>query len=121
MFTLKNSVNLIGNLGKDPVLTQFGDNNSVARFSIATNESYKDKSGEWVNTTTWHNVVAWGKTAERVQKLLKKGSEIALEGKLVNDSYETKEGEKRYKTEISLREFMLVSRDNAMQSETKSK
>ena len=111
MNALKNTVNLIGNLGADPVITKFGNNNSVARFSIATNESYKDKKGEWVNNTTWHNVVAWGKTAELCEKLLKKGSEIALEGKLVNDSYETKEGERRYKTEISMREFMVLNRE----------
>ncbi|RFC55852.1 single-stranded DNA-binding protein [Brumimicrobium aurantiacum] len=111
MNTLRNTVSLIGNLGADPAITQFGDNNSLARFSVATHESYKDKKGEWVNNTTWHNVVAWGKNAELCNKLLKKGTEIALEGKLVNDSFETKEGEKRYKTEISMREFMVLDRD----------
>lgn len=111
MNTLRNTVSLIGNLGADPAITQFGDNNSLARFSVATHETYKDKKGEWVNNTTWHNVVAWGKNAELCNKLLKKGTEIALEGKLVNDSFETKEGEKRYKTEISMREFMVLDRD----------
>ncbi len=111
MNTLRNTVSLIGNLGQDPAITEFGDNNKVARFSVATNESFKGKDGEWVTDTTWHNIVAWGKTAELCQNLLKKGSEIAIEGKLVNDSYETKEGEKRYKTEISLREFLLLNRD----------
>lgn len=111
MNNLRNTVSLIGNLGADPAITQFGDNNSVARFSVATKESYKDKKGDWVNNTTWHNIVAWGKSAELSEQLLKKGSEIILEGKLVNDSYETKEGEKRYKTEISMREFMVLNRD----------
>ncbi|PWH86960.1 single-stranded DNA-binding protein [Brumimicrobium oceani] len=111
MNNLRNTVSLIGNLGADPAITQFGDKNSVARFSVATKEVYKDKKGEYVQNTTWHNVVAWGKNAELCEKLLKKGTEIVLEGKLVNDSYETKEGEKRYKTEISLREFMLMNRD----------
>ncbi|HLV42476.1 MAG TPA: single-stranded DNA-binding protein [Brumimicrobium sp.] len=111
MNTLRNTVSLIGNLGADPAITQFGDKNSVARFSVATNESFKDKKGEWVTNTTWHNIVAWGKTAELCEQLLKKGSEIVLEGKLVNDSYETKEGEKRFKTEITLREFMVLNRD----------
>ena len=111
MNTLRNTVSLIGNLGADPVITQFGNKNSVARFRIATNESYKDKKGDWVNNTTWHNVAAWGKSAELCEQLLKKGSEVVLEGKLVNDSYETKDGEKRYKTEISMREFMVLSRD----------
>jgi len=111
MNTLRNTVSLIGNLGADPVITNFGDQKSVARFRVATNESYKDKKGEWITNTTWHNVVAWDKTASLCEQLLKKGSEIVLEGKLVNDSYETKEGEKRFKTEISMREFMLLNRD----------
>ncbi|MBW7869315.1 MAG: single-stranded DNA-binding protein [Brumimicrobium sp.] len=112
MLTLKNSVNLIGRLGQDPTITTFGENRKLARFSVATSDSYKDKKGEWVDTTTWHSIVAWGKTAELCEKLLKKGKEIALEGKLVNDTYETKEGEKRYKTEISIREFMLLNKEN---------
>lgn len=111
MNTLRNTVSLIGNLGQDPLITEFGDNNTLARFSVATNERFKGKNGEWVTDTTWHNIVAWGKTAELCQNLLKKGSEIALEGKLVNDNYETKEGEKRFKTEISLRDFLLLNRD----------
>lgn len=112
MNTIRNTVNLIGNLGKDPVITQFGDKKYVARFSIATNESYQAKNGEWITNTTWHNIVAWEKTAELCQKLLKKGSEIALEGKLIHDSYETKTGEKRYTTEISMREFLILDRSN---------
>src|SRR5690554_7479148 len=111
MNTLRNTVSLIGNLGADPAITQFGDKRSLARFSVATHESYKDKKGEWVTNTTWHNVVAWDKTAELCQKLLKKGTELILEGQLVNDSFETKEGEKRYKTEVKLRQFMLTNRD----------
>lgn len=111
MNNLRNTVSLIGRLGQDPAITQFGDKNSVARFSVATNDPYKDKKGEWVSNTTWHNIVAWGKTAELCEKLLKKGSEVVLEGKLVNDSYETKEGDTRYKTEISMREFMVLNRD----------
>lgn len=120
MNTLRNTVSLIGNLGADPAITQFGDKNSVARFSVATHESFKDKKGEWVTNTTWHNVVAWGKAAELCEQLLKKGSEIVLEGKLVNDSYETKEGEKRYKTEITLREFMVLNRDKDADKKSKA-
>lgn len=110
MNTLRNTVSLIGHLGKDPEIKEFGDNNSVTRFSMATNESYKNKDNEWVENTTWHNVVAWGPKASLCMQLLKKGSLIALEGKLVNDSYETKEGETRYKTEITLREFMVLDK-----------
>jgi single-strand DNA-binding protein len=113
MNTLKNTVSLIGRLGKDPIIKTFGTGNKVANFSIATNEAYKGKDGEWVENTQWHNVVAWGKVAELSEKLLKKGSEIVLEGKLVNDEYETKEGEKRFKTEVSLREFMVLTKKEA--------
>ncbi|MEX1192784.1 MAG: single-stranded DNA-binding protein [Brumimicrobium sp.] len=111
MNTLRNTVSLIGNLGVDPEFKTLEGGNMLTRFRVATNESYKNKEGEWVENTQWHNIVAWGKSAELCNKLLKKGSEIVLEGKLVNDSYTTKEGEKRYKTEINLREFMLLSRD----------
>jgi len=110
MNTLKNTVSLIGRLGQDPKINAVGKDNKVAKFSVATNEAYKRKNGEWVENTQWHNVVAWGKLAELSEKLLKKGSEIVLEGKLVNDEYETKEGEKRYQTEISLREFMVLTK-----------
>lgn len=111
MNTLKNTVSLIGNLGQDPEMTNLGADNAMARFSIATNESFKDKKGEWVSNTTWHKVVAWGKGAELCEQLLKKGSEIVIEGKLVNDSYTDKEGIKRFKTEIKMREFMLLNRE----------
>lgn len=112
MSTFKtNTVQLIGNLGKDPMITQFANNNSVARFSLATNESYQDKNGEWIAQATWHNIVAWGKNAERCEKLLKKGTEIMLEGKITNNTYETKEGEKRYNTEIVIRDFYLIERE----------
>ena len=121
MNTLRNTVSLIGNLGKDPVITEFGDKNAVAHFSVATNENFKGKNGEWVTDTTWHNIVAWGKVAELCQNLLKKGSEIALEGKLVNNDFETKEGEKRYRTEISLREFLVLNRDKDLDNSKEKK
>jgi single-strand DNA-binding protein len=121
MNTLKNTVSLIGNLGGDPEFKTLEGGNVLARFSVATNESYKDKKGEWVTTTQWHNVVAWGKTAELSNKLLKKGAEVALEGKLVNDAYTTKEGDKRYKTEVNLREFMVLNRDKKKDENVNSK
>jgi single-strand DNA-binding protein len=117
MNTLKNTVSLIGNLGGDPEFKTFDGGNALARFRVATNESYKDKKGEWVTTTQWHNVVAWGKTAELSNKLLTKGAEVVLEGKLQNDAYTTKEGEKRYKTEVNLREFVLINRDKKKDSD----
>lgn len=111
MNTLKNNVSLIGYIGRDPEITNFENENKLARFSIATNESYKNKTGDWVENTTWHTIVAWGKLAERCEKQVKKGTKIILQGKLTQDSYETKEGEKRYKTEVNMREFMLMNRD----------
>lgn len=113
MNTLKNTVSLIGNLGGDPEVTTFDSGKTLARFSVATNESYKNKDGEWVDNTEWHNVVAWDKSAELCGKLLKKGSEIVLEGKLTNDSYTNKEGEKRYRTQINMREFMVLNKEKA--------
>lgn len=110
MNALRNTVSLIGRLGGDPEVKEFGDNNSVARFSMATSESYKNKENEWVENTTWHRIVAWGPKASLCVQLLKKGSLLALQGKLVNESYETKEGETRYTTEVVLREFMLLDK-----------
>ena len=81
----------------------------LTRFTLATKEDFKDKSGEWQNNTQWHNVNAWGKNAERVKKILSKGNEIILEGRLVNQSYETKSGEKRYSTIVEAFDFLLLS------------
>ena len=110
MNTLKNTVSLIGRLGMDPEVTKFESGSMLARFSLATTDGYKDKNGEWVNNTEWHHIVAWGKSAELVKDKLQKGTEIALEGKLENDSYTTKEGEKRTKTQIKMREFVIINR-----------
>ncbi|HRP52251.1 MAG TPA: single-stranded DNA-binding protein [Fluviicola sp.] len=109
MSTLKNKVNLIGRLGANPVVQEFESGVKKVRLSLATNENYKDKSGAWVENTQWHNVVAWGKQCERIVKVLEKGSEVVIEGRLVNRSYETKEGEKKFSTEIELNEFMLLN------------
>ena len=115
MSTLKNKVQLIGNVGNEPEITNLESGNKVAKFSIATNESYKDSKGEKVTNTQWHNIVAWGKIAEIVEKYVGKGKEVALEGKLTSRSYETKEGEKRYVTEVVVDEILLlgIKGDNA--------
>ena len=109
MNALRNKVNLIGRLGADPELVTFETGKILTRFSLATKEDFKDKSGEWQNNTQWHNINAWGKTAERVKKALSKGNEIMLEGRLINQSYETKAGEKRYSTIIEVSDFLLLS------------
>ena len=109
MNTLRNKVSLIGRLGAAPEVVKLEVGRTLTRFSIATNESYKDKKGEWQDNTQWHTVKAWGPIAELASKLLMKGHEVALDGKLVNESYETKNGEKRYSTTIELREFLLLT------------
>ncbi|MEZ4722705.1 MAG: single-stranded DNA-binding protein [Flavobacteriales bacterium] len=113
MNALKNRVQLIGHLGKDPETITFDNNRKLSKFSIATNETYYNAKGEKVEETQWHNVVIWGKLAEISEKYLKKGMEICLEGKLVNRSYENKEGDKRYVTEIVVNEFVMLGKKEA--------
>jgi single-strand DNA-binding protein len=108
MNTLRNKVQLIGNLGNDPEIITLESGKKLAKFSIATNDSYKNAQGEKVVDTQWHNVVAWNKTAEIIEKYVEKGKEIAIEGRLTNRSYETSDGEKRYITEIVCNELLLL-------------
>lgn len=109
MNTLRNKVSLIGRLGNQPEIIQFESGSKRARLSIATNEPYKDKNGEWVDNTQWHNAFAWGTLAELIGKKLEKGTEVVVQGRLVNRSFETKTGEKRYVTEIELSEFLVLT------------
>lgn len=109
MTTLKNSVQLIGRLGNDPEIRNFDSGKKMASFSLATNESYFNNKGEKVEDTQWHNIVVWGKKADVVENYLKKGAEIAIEGKLVNRSYESN-GSKKYITEISLNELLMLGK-----------
>jgi single-strand DNA-binding protein len=95
-----NKVILIGNLGKDPEVRHLENNSAVAKFSVATNESYKDKSGEWQNLTEWHDVVAWRYLAQLAERDLKKGSQVYVEGKLTHRKYQDKDGIDRYVTEV---------------------
>ena len=110
MNTLRNKVQLIGNLGNDPEIINLESGKTLAKFSIATNESYTNNKGEKITDTQWHNVVAWGKTAQIIEKYVGKGKEVAIEGKLTNRSYETKTGEKRYITEIVCNELMMLGK-----------
>ena len=110
MNTLRNKVQLIGNLGNDPEIVNLESGKTLAKFSIATNESYTNNKGEKITDTQWHNVVAWGKTAQIIEKYVGKGKEVAIEGKLTNRSYETKTGEKRYITEIVCNELMMLGK-----------
>lgn len=108
MNTLRNTVQLIGRLGQDPEVVTFQDGNKIAKFSLATDDSYKDKSGNKVERAYWHNIVVKGGLVKVVEGYVKKGQEIAIEGKLTNKSYETKEGEKRYITEILVNELLML-------------
>jgi single-strand DNA-binding protein len=110
MKTLINKVQLIGNLGKDPEVKTVGDGRKMARTSIATTESYKNKEGEWVNQTTWHNLVAWGAAAERFSKRLGKGDNVAIEGRLVNRKYVDKDGVTRYSTDVEVSDLVLMNK-----------
>ncbi|MFT5761927.1 MAG: single-strand DNA-binding protein, partial [Polaribacter sp.] len=105
MSTLRNKVQLIGNLGNNPEIITLESGKKLAKMSIATNETYKNAEGEKVTDTQWHNVVAWNKTAEIIEKYLQKGSEVAIEGKLTSRSYEDKDGTKKYITEIVCNEM----------------
>jgi len=106
--SVKNRVQLEGNLGKAPEIKVF-DNNKLAKFSVATSEYKKNKNGEVITDTQWHNVSAWGKLADMAEKTLDKGSKISVEGKLQTRSYTDKEGNKRYFTEIVASEIVLLS------------
>lgn len=110
MNALRNKVQLIGHLGQDPEIINLDSGKKLAKFSIATNEIYKDAVGDKVTETQWHNVVAWGKTADIVEQYLAKGNEVAVEGKLTHRSYQSKEGEKRYITEVRCNELLMLSK-----------
>ena len=110
MNSMKNKVTLIGNLGNTPEIKSLENNKKLARFSIATNEVYKNQKGERVTDTTWHNVIMWTPLADIAERLLKKGSEVAIEGKLINRSYTDKDGIKRYITEIQASELVVLGK-----------
>ena len=113
MSTLRNHVQLIGNVGQEPQITNLESGKKVARFSLATNEYYKNEQGEKVQNTEWHTVVAWGRTAEIIEKYAGKGKEIGVSGKLKSRSYEDNEGVKRYVTEVEAYEILLLGVRNA--------
>jgi single-strand DNA-binding protein len=108
MNALKNKVQLIGNLGNAPEIKNTESGKKLARFSVATNEIYRNSNGEKVKETTWHNLIAWGKLADIAEKYLTKGKEVAIEGKLISRSYTDKQGNKRYVTEVQVNEMLLM-------------
>ena len=113
MYALKNKVQLIGHVGQKPETRTFDEGKKLVRFSVATNETYRNAKGEKVTETQWHNLVAFGKVADIAEKYLDKGSEVALEGKLVNRNYVDKQGVKKYVTEIHISELLLLGANAA--------
>lgn len=110
MYALKNKVQLLGNIGMNPEVRALDGGKKFARFSLATNESYRNQKGEKIEETQWHNLVAWGKVAEIIEKYTQKGTEILVEGKLTSRSYEDKSGQKRYVTEVIVSEVQLLGK-----------
>ena len=108
MYALKNKVQLIGNLGNAPEIRTTETGKKLVKFSVATNEIYRNANGEKIKETQWHNLIAWGKLADIAEKYLLKGSEVAIEGKLINRNYTDKEGNKKYITEIQVNELLLL-------------
>ena len=109
MTTLRNSVHLIGNLGNDPEVRHFDSGRTMVKVRIATNERYAQANGERKNDTQWHTLVAWGKTAEYIERNLRTGHKIAVEGKLTYRKYEAANGEKKHFTEIVINEVVNLT------------
>ena len=113
MKNLRNTVTLIGHLGTNPEIKSFDNGKKMAKFSLATNETYRNAQGEKVTDTQWHNIVAWGKSAEIIEKYVQKGTELVIEGKLTNRTYDDKDGNKKYVTEILANDFVFVGKKSA--------
>jgi single-strand DNA-binding protein len=112
MKSLRNSVQLIGNLGMDPEVKQVSNGNKMARFSLATTHAYKNQKGEKVEDTQWHNIVIWGKLADVAEKYLKKGKQVALEGRLETNSYDDKEGNRKFFTQINVNDLVMLGKES---------
>jgi single-strand DNA-binding protein len=110
MNAMKNTVQLIGHVGQEPEIKTFDGGKKVANITLATNEVYYKENGDKVEQTEWHKVVTWGKTADIIEKYVTKGKEIAIEGKLTHRSYDDKNGEKRYITEVVANEVLLLGK-----------
>ena len=113
MSNIKNKVQLIGNLGDNPKIITLDSGKKIANISLATNEVFKNDNGEKVTKTEWHNLTAWNKTVEIIEKYLKKGSQIAIEGKLTTRNYEDKDGIKRYVTEVVVSELLMLDKKDS--------
>jgi single-strand DNA-binding protein len=108
MSTMRNTVQLVGNLGQDPEIRNLEGGKKVASFSIATSDSYKNEKGEKVEQTEWHRIVAWGNSAEIIEKFVTKGNQVGIVGKLTHRTYDDKDGIKRNITEVLVNEVLLM-------------
>lgn len=107
---MKNKVQLIGHLGMNPEVKTTESGKKLAKLNVATNETYRNAKGEKITDTQWHQIIAWGKTAEIAEKYLQKGTEVVIDGKLINKSYTDKDSVKRYVTEIQANEILILSK-----------
>ncbi|MCK5846421.1 MAG: single-stranded DNA-binding protein [Bacteroidales bacterium] len=110
MKNLRNTVTLIGHLGDAPVFKELDNGTTLAKFSIATDESYKNKNGEKVESTEWHNLIIWGPQAKTVRDYLKKGSKVMIEGRLTTETWDNKEGIKQYRSQIVINDFLMMDK-----------
>jgi len=110
MNSLRNKVQLIGRLGQDPEIINLESGKKIAKFSLATNDNYKDASGQKIENVQWHNLIAWNKTADIIEKYVTKGKEIAIEGKLTSRSYDDNDGNKKYVTEVLVNELLMLGK-----------
>ena len=110
MNAMKNTVQLIGHVGQEPEIKNLDGGKKVANITLATNEVYYKENGDKVEQTEWHRLAAWGKTADIIEKYVTKGIQIGIEGKLTHRSYDDKNGEKRYITEVVVNEVLLLGK-----------
>ncbi|SHF87853.1 single-strand binding protein [Flavobacterium fluvii] len=110
MNAMKNTVQLIGHVGQEPEIKNLDGGKKVANITLATNEVYYKENGDKVEQTEWHRLAAWGKTADIIEKYVTKGLQIGIEGKLTHRSYDDKNGEKRYITEVLVNEVLLLGK-----------
>mgnify|MGYP001595401828 CR=1 FL=1 len=110
MNAMRNKVQLIGHVGQDPEIKSFDGGKKLANITIATNDFYINDKGEKIEQTEWHRVAAWGKVADIIEKYVEKGKEIVIEGKLTHRSYEDKDGNKRYITEVAAQDILLLGK-----------
>lgn len=114
MKAIKNKVQLIGRLGADPEIKIYAENKKLAQLRLAVNDRYKNALGEWVDDTQWFNMVAWSKLAGYAEKFLLKGTEVAVEGRLINKNFTDKNGIKRVSTEVIVAEILILAKQKEL-------